>query len=317
MPKPIPGGVMASQQEIFNWVYDPLTNWLRTNADATETIAAINALLAEVQALHADVAKDATLASAAASILAKLEAIRALVATDQKAQIVDAAGNPCSSSGRVNTRGQSEGPNNATAPETSTLLGVRDEGGVLRAVSARVTPEQRHALETYSRPVRAYEAAQGSLYSADIRVNCASGNNQNNIILFRNPVGSGKVFSFHRFRFTSTRMDRYINFELFVGPTVTSAGSAFSGVISRKRTSPQVTSPSALVYTLPTIGVGGRGVSEGFYTGPEPVTAHPQEIVLDGDLILYPGTDLLTVGIPEANNIIAAVFAAWSEGNVA
>jgi len=150
-----------------------------------------------------------------------------------------------------------------------------------------------------------YYTYLGQSFQYNTTFNTISGSSETDYVLFRNPVGSGKIIRIHDLDYTYNKGAGISIFRVYINPTVTSVGTPIT--INKKRVGSTV-APIALAYLTPTISA--RGINYRSF-GQSAVSTFELECHLS--FILPAGTDLLVTIQPAANNTDHAVFSDWSE----
>jgi hypothetical protein len=145
------------------------------------------------------------------------------------------------------------------------------------------------------------------VFSAGIKnVNAPSSGNNNPLILFRNPSGSGKAIYIKAILINVTINGVYADFGLYASPTVTVNGTTVNGYT---RTVGSGVSPVALVTTVPTVTSPGNLL--GSYTNGQNCTV--LNLLPNNYLKLLANQSILITADPQSNNRNFDATIVWTE----
>lgn len=194
---------------------------------------------------------------------------------------------------------------NATDAFDDTMIVIADESNP--SIRAGVTSAKRLKTDSVVTNSGQNYLSSNQMYGIAVDVNAASGSTNNNVVLFRNPVGSGKNVYIYRIFAGCTVTNVGVEFKVFSSPTVTANGSAVT--IGSRFVNNGAPASSMLVNTLPTISAQGTAVAVAMF-------GHNTDSVILSEGFSFgvaPGGTILITANPSSNNRNVAIEISWAE----
>jgi hypothetical protein len=147
----------------------------------------------------------------------------------------------------------------------------------------------------------------GRLFSTAVSVNAATGSSDNAILLFKNPVGSGKTIYIQKLTAGTDVTNVSVTIKVFANPTTTAAGSTLTKVALKRVSSP--TASIAEASSLPTATSNGTLM----FAVPLGQNAGAFDVINSALISLEAGQSILITAAPNSNNRQATLTLIWSE----